>query len=936
MKTWTKQAEQRLEEYLAARVRRDGLAGEDAAELRDDLRRHVHEEVSRLPGERVGLADVSQVLAALDRGAGIAPMPPASGPQGPWAKFALWAGGVVLPAGVLLLELLTGFCGGVFFDPIPSWWHALLVGLVPASNAWLLTRGAHASSLAQGLAAGAGAVIAGFYALLFLPLLPASLMALVFGLGVLSLTPLLAWLAAWRIGRRRAAQSGAPWRFRAGWRIAAAATVALLALLEGPALWTRSQLARATGDDRAAATAAVASLRAFHSRRTLLRACYEGDRGTSMATDIAGWLRMGWRIPFMMFGGRFDRTNDSEAVRNVFFRVTGAPFNTFPPPRMVRDGGAFGRGRNALFEDIEFDQHLGGDQVAVRLKHLDLTTSRLDAHVDTRSRAGYGEWTLVFHNGGDQAKEARCQVRLPRGGRVSRLTLWVNGEPREAAFHGVATVKAAYREVAVVQRRDPVLVTMAGPDTVLVQCFPVPPNGDMKVRFGVTAPLDGSRWELPRIVERNFGLAPAAEHALWLQADRPFDVSGSPSIPDSAKDGDGQSTHAALPLATALDATAAIHVGQLVSDPPAVWCEDRFADPAERFLERSPLHVDRPPAGRIVLVVDASATLAGEAWWLAEMLANDFPAGGIDVVLADDHALQIDPRQLASARFTGGCNNEPALRQAVRIAKESEHAAVVWLHGPQAVRLPNDGALQQMLERGTRRPTIHAIELVPGPNRLAEALALTAALRRGPTLFDKRADLRAFLQQLQQGGPAVEWQWRRAASAADMTGQPVWHQLALLWAIGEADSDHPQRAATAARYQLVTPVSGAVVLETAEQYARHGLTPADAAASPTIPGVPEPSATLLVLLTTTLALARRRRPASSSDAPPGFPQVREAPPRIIPSHVLATADAGHRLPHRGALRCRRRTGRPACGQPTGCAIARQPAVRDRPPRPRQA
>ena len=49
----------------------------------------------------------------------------------------------------------------------------------------------------------------------------------------------------------------------------------------------------------------------------------------------------------------------------------------------------------------------------------------------------------------------------------------------------------------------------------------------MKIRFGVTAPLDGVRWEMPRIVERNFGMADGLEHAVWLQGDCGFDLTGS-------------------------------------------------------------------------------------------------------------------------------------------------------------------------------------------------------------------------------------------------------------------------------------------------------------------------------------------------------------------------------------------------------------------------
>ena len=49
----------------------------------------------------------------------------------------------------------------------------------------------------------------------------------------------------------------------------------------------------------------------------------------------------------------------------------------------------------------------------------------------------------------------------------------------------------------------------------------------------------------------------------------------------------------------------------------------------------------------------------------------------------------------------------------------------------------------------------------------------------------------------------------------------------------------------AVQLQLVTPVSGAVVLETQEQYDRHGLKPVDPA---TVPVVPEPGTVALLLM----------------------------------------------------------------------------------------
>ena len=64
----------------------------------------------------------------------------------------------------------------------------------------------------------------------------------------------------------------------------------------------------------------------------------------------------------------------------------------------------------------------------------------------------------------------------------------------------------------------------------------------------------------------------------------------------------------------------------------------------------------------------------------------------------------------------------------------------------------------------------------------------------------------------------------------------------------------------AALYQLVTPVSGAVVLETSEQYRQAGLQPVEPGSVPTIP---EPEVVLLLLVASALLTYAffRHRPA---------------------------------------------------------------------------
>ncbi len=865
MKIWTKQAELRLQEYLDARVRRENLIGSEARELREDLTSHVHEEAESLGAEQISSAEVEAIVGGLEKGLETAPeVQRAKTKSWYWALFF----GVVMPLVIAVFEILTGFCGGVFFDPVPTVWHGILVLSVPVLNAWLLTKGFGAKPMVRGVAAGVAMAVSIFYGLLFLPLLPLSLLALVvMGMGLLSLTPIFTAWATWRIMLRSRNCVVMPWMFKRGVQFGLAGVSLILLILEAPSTWTRYQLARALSEDSEIARAGLERLRGFHSGRTLLRACYEGNRGTTMATDISGWFGKGWRIPVSVINSDVWQDSDSEKTREVFFRATGKPFNAMPPPRMVRDS-AFSMGRGREFDDLEFDDHLGGDQVAVRVRDLDLAESRFDGHVDSVSRLGYGEWTMVFKNTGREPKEARCQVRLPRGGKVSRLTLWVNGEPREAAFNSVEKVKAAYKSVAVVQRLDPVLVTMAGPDTVMVQCFPVPAGGEMKIRFGVTAPLDGRRWELPRVVERNFGVVESAEQALWLQADKAFEISGGDGVPGSAKDGEGFSTNTIADLSVCLEKPMALRLGGLSAARETVWCEDPFAQPSERFLQRIPTVATRKALDKLVVVIDGSSSMADEAALIARVLADRYAKGAMEIIIADDGALDAEPETLWEYRFSGGRDNQAALRKAVSIAKEGENGAVVWLHGPQAVELAKSESLLQLLERGTHRPVIHDIEMVSGPNRLAEKLGKAGVLERGPTLFDHEAELAAFLNELSEGGASDASEWKRHGDGVELQGKKVWDHLARIWAMEYSESTEEDRAKVAAKYQLVTSVSGAVVLETMQQFKDHGLEPVDANAVPSIPGVPEPSTGMLVMLAATAALMRRQRmrTANSSSA----------------------------------------------------------------------
>ena len=101
--------------------------------------------------------------------------------------------GILLPAVTLAIELATGMCAEVFFDPIPTLGHVLLVAFVPLANllaligaARQLTRWRTSLLWANGIAMG----IALVYTLVFLPITPLGVIAIIYmGMGLLPLAP---------------------------------------------------------------------------------------------------------------------------------------------------------------------------------------------------------------------------------------------------------------------------------------------------------------------------------------------------------------------------------------------------------------------------------------------------------------------------------------------------------------------------------------------------------------------------------------------------------------------------------------------------------------------------------------------------------------------------------------------------------------------------
>src|SRR5215213_306390 len=514
-------------------------------------------------------------------------------PKSTWVhKFTLFAG-VIIPAISITVEATTHICAQQFFDPIPTMWHLLLAIFVPLAQlqVWFAIRYGTTERLTlAGLANAAAVGISMFYSIVYVPLLPLAALFVIVGLGLLPLAPFLSLLAAIIMRRqlKLIASKAPPPSFavgKAGLLAGLAFTVALVGLIEIPASLTRYGLKLAASESPETRAKGIRFLRSYGNRDYLLRSCYSQ---TGWATDLFGYALS------------IENPVRPAEARQIYYRVMGETFDTSVPPKRIK-------GRLMPQDEFDFDIDNGGAKVGRKLKALSLSSSKLDASADADGGVAYMQWTLVFQNDSEVQREARAEVKLPPGGVVSRLTLWVNGEEREAAFAGRAQVRQAYQQVAIRQRRDPVLVTTAGRDRILVQCFPVPPSREMKIRLGITVPLllediNHARLLLPHFVNRNFGVPNTVTHAVWIESKTRM-VSEKMFI-DEQPASNVFALRAGLPDEVLAGPATSVRLER--SNVVDIWSKDPFETGGsivrQSVEERRPSHLQR-----IVLVVDTSA-----------------------------------------------------------------------------------------------------------------------------------------------------------------------------------------------------------------------------------------------------------------------------------------------------------------------------------------
>src|SRR5262245_37422748 len=311
--------------------------------------------------------------------------------------------GVILPSVAIFIELTTRICAEEFFDPLPTTWHKILVIATPLANLLLiyeLRRDRAEYHWKLGLANGLAVVVSTFYTILYLPIMPIALVALVFaGLGILPMSPMFSLIASAILLRRlralrregRGVYGPGEARLRGfGWGLAM--TALILVAAEVPVILTRVWVSKAASDSQGEKARAIDLLRRYGHDRTLLAAC---DRRGDFASLFGVFLNS--RYPVSV-----------ELAREIFYRVTGKLYSS-----------ARGDGFNAFaIDDLTHELDETGELRGLSQPNLSLAGSRIDGSFDPDAALGYLEWTMVFKNTSTFQQEASARLALPHAGLV--------------------------------------------------------------------------------------------------------------------------------------------------------------------------------------------------------------------------------------------------------------------------------------------------------------------------------------------------------------------------------------------------------------------------------------------------------------------------------------------------------------------------------------
>ncbi|HEY9719361.1 MAG TPA: VIT domain-containing protein [Trichormus sp.] len=743
-------------------------------------------------------------------------------------------GGVLLPLVAAVFEATTHFCAHHFFDPFPSTNHLLLFLLIPLSNFLaLLARHNNLSehyamiALLNGMAGG----VAIMYSLMFLPILGFSLLfTLALGFGLLGLAPMIAVPCTLGGGKIISRLAGDKTYFdphqveHFGHLIILVMVIAI----ELPSTLTRVHLEMA--DNKAQSKDGIKWLRENGNNEVMLRACYERS---GRATDILGSLyEAAHPLPV-------------DHARRIYYQVTGQPFNTVPLPAGARATISHAglapdiAGVNAKVEDeFDLDADIAGETVSGQARGLSLAKSELTGKIDSDALLVDLSWSFSFANVSSYEREARAKLLLPPGAVITGATLTIDGVEHPAEIMLRKKARTVYVQ-SVVKRQNPLLVSTCGPDEVLMQCFPVPPQKTILIKISLACPLaliddDRAAVSLPTIMEKNFvqpesvsvdlaspnkltGLDKGLVVAVSA-APMPYNVSGHLDVSS---------------LGTLRSVVSAVRDPQCKT----AFCKNSF-DGGKTIVERRIARESNKAPRKLLIIVDGSKFMAAYATEIAKGLKSLSPSLSVELRLIGDETKTLFSGTIAGSEsqfteamavlqtsaFVGGQDDSLALVYLAKSAAADPATAVLWIHGAQPIAMAKKLDLQKVLKHASDHALVYDFNVCAGPDEILNGIYPSTSFVRVSRADDISSDLeRLYLSWNRSPNGEPEFASIPYLENGVVTGHQTDQSLAQLYAskliLADVDSldsieqvvDQSQATQLASDYHLVTPVSSAVV-----------------------------------------------------------------------------------------------------------------------------
>jgi hypothetical protein len=361
---------------------------------------------------------------------------------------------------------------------------------------------------------------------------------------------------------------------------------------------------------------------------------------------------------------------DNVSLRQLYFQLTGKPF----------------REDNSLNFATMPDDYLSKHVVGLPVDGLSLHRSELYGHVNANSASSTFYWTYVFKNRSFEGQEVRAEIGLPEGACVSGMSIWQkDGLAQQTVFSPSVKGQASDRWIEA-GHQAPAIVTDLGRDRVLLHCYPVPAQGQLKVALAITAPLklhtlsDASLC-LPHLIDTNFSLK--GNHELKILSKESIKTNLK-NITASKLVNNENVLSGKLSSQDISDNTMALQVNSTFAN--SIAAIDYYGNYFTQTITKIPCLAPQ----NLVVVLDGSCAMSEHLDKIKQSLSH-LPAGinaSVLVARSGVENYQIEPLDRAMVnlkpeQFTGGQDNLNAVIKASELAGESTNGAVLWIHGPQ-------------------------------------------------------------------------------------------------------------------------------------------------------------------------------------------------------------------------------------------------------------